>query len=168
MQICVPVNSVQSIIIVKKWKEQGALSKKPRMGDPRKITARAIDKLNTSLKKDSTTFRNELVDDMASIRVNVTRQTVTNAQQREGLRRRRARKSPLLRKKHLCARKQFATEMLKKEDKCYDKIKFCGQIMKQKMNYLATITIMWFGKNRTRPTGRRTLYQRCSMVEVSS
>ena len=41
MQICVPVNSVKSIIIVKKWKEQGAVSKKPRMGDPRKITARA-------------------------------------------------------------------------------------------------------------------------------
>ena len=57
-----------------------------------------------------------------SIGVTVTRRTVTSALRREGLCRRRARKTPLPKKKQLCARTQFATEMLNKEDNLFSKI----------------------------------------------
>jgi transposase len=119
-QFNVPVSSVQSII--KKWKQQGAVSNKPRTGAPRKITPRACSKLVRSVKKNPRTTRKELVEEMASIGVSVTRQTVTNTLQRVALRKYRARKVPLLKKKHLAARKKFATEMLNKEDNYFDKI----------------------------------------------
>ena len=61
-----------------------------------------------------------MVEEMAAIGVNVTRQTVTITLRKEGLHRHRARKTPLLKKKHLYARKQSATEMLYKEGKQFD------------------------------------------------
>ena len=62
------------------------------------------------MKIDPRTFRKKLVEEIESIGVNVTRQTVTNALRREGLRWRRTRKTHLPKKKHLlCAHKQFAT-----------------------------------------------------------
>ena len=77
------------------------------MGTRRKITPRAIAKLKRSVEKDSG--------------------TVTNALRREGLRWRRAMKTPLRKKKQLCDRKQFATEMLDKEDKYLDKISWSDE-----------------------------------------
>lgn len=119
-QFHVPISTVQSII--KKWKHQGSVSNKPRTGAPKKITPRACSKLVRIVKKNPRTTRKELVEEMSSIGVSVTRQTVTNALKNEGLRKYKARRVPLLTKKHLEARKKFATDMLKKDDRYFDKI----------------------------------------------
>lgn len=119
-QFNVPVSSVQSII--KKWKEQGSVTNKPRTGAPKKINLRACSKLVRMVKKNPRTTRKELVEEMSSIGVNVTRQTVTNTLRSEGLRKYQARRVPLLKKSHLEARKKFAADMLKKEDSYFDKI----------------------------------------------
>ena len=66
-----PCKFLQSIII--KWKEQDAVTNKPRMTAPRKIRPCTIAKLNKSLKEDPRTSERELVDEMKSIGVSVTR-----------------------------------------------------------------------------------------------
>ena len=100
---------------------------------------------------------------MSSIGVNVTRQTVTNTLRRERLRRQRARKTPLLQKNDFCYREKFAVEIYKKK-KISISTKFCGQ-MRRKMDYLTTITIIWFGENRIPPTSRTRTIRTVSMVE---
>lgn len=67
-------------------------------------------------KKDRRTYRKELVEEMTSIGVNVTRQTVTTTLRTEGLNRHRAKKTPCLENKHLYVRIQFAIEMLSKKE----------------------------------------------------
>ena len=47
-QLSVPVSPVQHMI--KKWKEQGTITNKSRMGAPRKMTPRAVVKLMRILK----------------------------------------------------------------------------------------------------------------------
>ena len=100
---------------------------------------------------------------MSSIGVNVTRQTVTNTLRRERLRRQRARKTPLLQKNDFCYREKFAVEIYKKK-KISISTKFCSQ-MRRKMDYLTTITIIWFGENRIPPTSRTRTIRTVSMVE---
>ena len=68
-QFNVPVSSVQSIL--KKWKEQGSVTKKPRAGAPKKINVCACSKLVKNVKKNLRTTRKELVEEMSSIGDNV-------------------------------------------------------------------------------------------------
>lgn len=119
-QFKIPISTIQSII--KKWKEQGSVSNKPRTGAPKKINPRACSKLVRIAKCNPRVTRKELVEEMSSIGVNVTKQTITNVMKSKGLRRCQARKVPLLKKKHLEARKKFATDMLKKEDAYFNKV----------------------------------------------
>ena len=103
MPLSVPASSVQATVKRwkevegggRRWKERGAVTNKQRM----EITLRAITKLKRSIPKHLETSRFEVT---ASIGVNVTRRTVTSPPRREGLRRRRPRKTPLLKKKLLC------------------------------------------------------------------
>lgn len=119
-QFHVPISSVQSII--KKWKKQGSVSNKPRTGAPKKITPRACSKLVRLVKKNPRVTRKELVEEISLTGVSVTRQTVANTLRNAGLRKYRARRVPLLKKKHLEARKKYATDMLKKDNAYFDKI----------------------------------------------
>ena len=69
MPLNVPVSSVQ--FIFKKWKEQGAVTNKPKMG--------------VVWKKYPKTSRKELLKELASTGVNVTQQTLINTLRRERL-----------------------------------------------------------------------------------
>ena len=74
------------------------------------------------VKKNPRTTRRELMEEISSIGVNVTRPTVTNTLGSEGLRKYQARRIHLLKKSHLETRKKFAADILKKEDSYLDKI----------------------------------------------
>ena len=67
MHLSVPVHKFCSVRN-KKWKEQGAVTNKPRMDAPWKTFPLAIAKLNKGVN-----FRNKMVEEMAFIVVNVTR-----------------------------------------------------------------------------------------------
>ena len=103
-------------------KEQSSVTIKPRTGAPKKINLRACSKLVRMVKKNPRTTRRELMEEISSIGVNVTRPTVTNTLGSEGLRNYQARRIHLLKKSHLETRKKFAADILKKEDSYLDKI----------------------------------------------
>ena len=119
MQLSVPVTSVQSII--KKRKEQAAVTTIPRMGVPKKTTPRwsliwrEVWKISRNISK-RVGWRNG---------VHISQRHTADGNQYTTKGRtpqRRAKKTPLPQMKHICDSKQFDTEMLSNEAKCFDKI----------------------------------------------
>lgn len=100
--------------IIRKWKAHGCTVNLPRSGAPKKISQRAVNTVVRIVSKNPHTTRNELVKELEAVGTKVSRHTVTNTLKEHGLRSYRARKTPLLAKRHVTARLKFANDHLQK------------------------------------------------------
>lgn len=100
--------------IVQAFKETGSVQNKIGRGRKRKISAALERKLARNVSKDPTTTAKALVNECAMSGVEVSKHTVARALHRNGLRGCRPRKTPLLQKRHLKARLQYARDNLQK------------------------------------------------------
>ncbi|CAJ0941715.1 unnamed protein product, partial [Ranitomeya imitator] len=104
-ELGLPVSTVGSII--RKWKAYGTTVSLPRPGQPLKVSSRAEARLVRRVKANPRTTRKELREDLMAVGTLVSVNTISNVLHRNGLRSRRARKVPLLSKRHVKARLQF-------------------------------------------------------------
>ena len=138
----IPVSTIGNLII--KWKTHGTTINRPRTGAPRKISTRAFRMIARKVTKDRNTTRGELQKELEGSGIVVTKPTISNALRREGFKSRTARKTPLLKKKHLRDRLKFANDHLHEPDGYWDKIIWSDETK-----------IELFGKNTTRRVWRK-------------
>ena len=110
----IPTSTVGSII--RKWKEYQTTENLPRTGAPKKISTRALNHITRIVSKKPQTTRKELVEELEAVGTSVSKHTVSNALRERGLRSSKARKVPLLSKRHIEARKIFATTFITKPE----------------------------------------------------
>uniref|UniRef100_A0A8C6VVE8 Transposase Tc1-like domain-containing protein n=1 Tax=Nothobranchius furzeri TaxID=105023 RepID=A0A8C6VVE8_NOTFU len=94
--------------IIHKWQQHGRVGNLPRSGWPTKITPRAQRQLIREVTQDPRTTSKELQASLASIKVSVHDSTVRKRLGKNGLHGRFPRHKPLLSKKNIRARLNFA------------------------------------------------------------
>ena len=140
-ELGLPVSTVGSII--RKWKAYGTTVNLPRPGQPFKVSSRAEARLVRTVKADPRTTRRELREDLMAVGTLVSINTISNVLHRNGLRSRRARKVPLLSKRHVKARLKFAHDHLKDSEADWFKVLWSDETK-----------IEVFGANHTRGVWR--------------
>ncbi|KAK3515289.1 hypothetical protein QTP70_013482 [Hemibagrus guttatus] len=98
--------------IIYKWRKHGTVENLPRSGRLTKITPRAQRQLIQEVTKDPTTTSKELQASLASVKVSVHDSTIRKRLGKNGLRGRVPRPKPLLSKKNIKARLNFARKHL--------------------------------------------------------
>uniref|UniRef100_A0A8C4S766 Transposase n=1 Tax=Erpetoichthys calabaricus TaxID=27687 RepID=A0A8C4S766_ERPCA len=98
--------------IIHKWQKHGTVVNLPRSGRPTKITPRAQRRLIREVTKDPRTTAKELQASLASIKVSVHDSTIRKRLGKNGLHGRFPRRKPLLSKKNIRARLNFAKKHL--------------------------------------------------------
>lgn len=111
-QLLVSLNSVGTII--RHWKSHNTTLPLLSSGRPRKIAGRTERLLVRKVKKTPKITLNELRRDLNESGVNVSGDTISRVLHRNDIFSRYARKTPLLTKKHVCARLTFAKEYINK------------------------------------------------------
>lgn len=119
-QLKVPRSSVQSI--VRKFKSQGTVVTSSRSGRKSKISKTAERKLLRLVKNNPTTTKKELVKELENSGTTVSPSTVKRLLHRNDMRGCRARKKPLLLKRHLQARLKFANDNFDQEQAFWTKV----------------------------------------------
>lgn len=109
----VPVSTVASII--QKYKKVGTVKNVGKRGRKPKIDEKLERRLVRDVKKNPRTTVKCLRDDLQEIGVNVADQTIRNNLHKNGLKARRPRKTPLLRKPNLKKRLHYAKNNIDKE-----------------------------------------------------
>ena len=115
-----PKTTVQGVIT--RYKARGHLHNQPRSGRKRKITGILERKIVRNVSKDPRTTAGNLQKDLREDGLTVSRSTIGRVLKRNGLINRRPRKVPLLRKRHLKARLEYANEGLGRPDGFWDKV----------------------------------------------
>ncbi|CAJ0955270.1 unnamed protein product [Ranitomeya imitator] len=119
-ELGLPVSTVGSII--RKWKAYGTTVRLSRPGQPLKVSSRAEARLVRRVKANPRTTRKELREDLMAVGTLVSVNTISNVLHRNGLRSRRARKVPLLSKRPVKARLQFAHDHLEDSETDWFKV----------------------------------------------
>ncbi|CAJ0964423.1 unnamed protein product [Ranitomeya imitator] len=127
----------------RKWKAYGTTVSLPRPGQPLKVSSRAEARLVRRVKANPRTTRKELREDLMAVGTLVSVNTISNVLHRNGLRSRRARKVPLLSKRHVKARLQFAHDHLEDSETDWFKVLWSDETK-----------IEIFGANHTRDVWR--------------
>ncbi|CAJ0968241.1 unnamed protein product [Ranitomeya imitator] len=140
-ELGLPVSTVGSII--RKWKAYGTTVSLPRPGQPLKVSSRAEARLVRRVKANPRTTRKELREDLMAVGTLVSVNTISNVLHRNGLRSRRARKVPLLSKRHVKARLQFGHDHLEDSETDWFKVRWSDETK-----------IEIFGANHTRDVWR--------------
>ncbi|CAJ0954523.1 unnamed protein product [Ranitomeya imitator] len=140
-ELGLPVSTVGSII--RKWKAYGTTVSLQRPGQPLKVSSRAEARLVRRVKANPRTTRKELREDLMAVGTLVSVNTISNVLHRNGLRSRRARKVPLLSKRHVKARLQFAHDHLEDSETDWFKVLWSDETK-----------IEIFGANHTRDVWR--------------
>lgn len=102
----IPLSTIGNII--RKWKFTFTTANVPRSGRPRKLDEGAVRWISRTVTKKPFTTRRELQKDLRDAGQNVSRMTITRALNSKGLYSRSPRKVPLLKKKHVKDRLNFA------------------------------------------------------------
>lgn len=100
--------------IIRKWKTHHTTLNLTRAGAPKKISNRALNRITRTVSDNPHVTRKDLVNDLETVGINVTKRTVTNALRERGLQSYAARKTPLLTKRNIKARLEFANNFLSK------------------------------------------------------
>ena len=100
--------------IIRKWKTHHTTLNLTRAGAPKKISNRALNRLTRIVSGNPHVTRKDLVNDLETVGINVTKRKVTNALRERGLQSYVARKTPLLTKRNIKARLVFANNFLSK------------------------------------------------------
>jgi transposase len=111
-QLMVPLNSVGTII--RHWKSHNSTLPLNRSGRPRKITKRASRFLTRRVSISPKVTLNELQLELEGSGVKVSKDTISRSLRRNDIFSRSPRKTPLLTRKHVCARLNFANELVNK------------------------------------------------------
>ena len=111
-QLSVPISSVGTII--RHWKTLNSTHPLMSSGRPRKISERAQRLLIRKVKEAPKITLNELQTDLKHSGVNVSSYTISRALHRNDIFFRSSMKTPLLTKKHVCDRLNFANESVSK------------------------------------------------------
>lgn len=101
--------------IIQRYKDSHTLQNKPGRGRKRKISERLERQLVRNMSRDPRLTVKTLVNDLATRGIIVSRKTISRALHRNGLRGCRPRKAPLLKKRHLQARLQYARDNLDRD-----------------------------------------------------
>uniref|UniRef100_A0A803KF20 Transposase Tc1-like domain-containing protein n=1 Tax=Xenopus tropicalis TaxID=8364 RepID=A0A803KF20_XENTR len=142
--------------IIHKWQKHGTVVNVPRSGRPTKITPRAQRQLIREATKDPRTTSKELQASLASIKVSVHDSTIRKRLGKNGLHGRFPRRKPLLSKKNIKARLNFAKKHL---NDCQDFGKIpCGPT-RQKLNFLEGACPVTSGVKVTQHFRKRTSCQ---------
>ncbi|KAF2358099.1 Transposase Tc1-like [Trinorchestia longiramus] len=117
---------------------------KPRTGCSRKINDRAARKLVRTVVQRPQTIREELKDDVEASGIEASKQTISRALRREGLRSRTPHRAPLLRKRLVKARLKCANDHFNKPEA------FLNSVL-----WLEETNIELFGRNSTNHVWRQ-------------
>lgn len=101
--------------IIQRYKDSHTLQNKPGRGRKRKISERLERQLVRNMSRDPRLTVKTLVNDLATRGIIVSQKTISRALHRNGLRGCRPRKAPLLKKRHLQARLQYARDNLDRD-----------------------------------------------------
>ncbi len=96
--------------IIRKWKKHKITVSLPRTGAPCKISPRGVSMIMRTVRNQSRTTREDLVNDLKAAGTIVTEKTIGNTLHRERLKSCSAHKFPLLKKAHVQARLKFAND----------------------------------------------------------
>ena len=116
----VPKSTVSSVI--RKWKEYGTLQTLPRTGCPTKLSNWERRTLVRKMTKNPMTTLTELQSSLAEMGEPTGRPTVSAALHKSRVYGRVARRKPLLRKRHMTARVEFAKRHVKASESMRQKI----------------------------------------------
>ncbi len=97
-------------VIILKWKKHKITVNLHRSGAPCKISPRGVSMIMRTVRNQSRTTREDLVNDLKASGIIVTKNTIGNTLRREGLKSCSARKVPLLKKAHVQAHLKFAND----------------------------------------------------------
>ena len=71
--------------IIRKWNKHKVTTNLPWSGAPRKISPRGISMMMRKVRDQPSTTQEELLNDLKAVRTTVTKRTISNTLQREGL-----------------------------------------------------------------------------------
>lgn len=108
--------------IIAKYKETKSVKNKPGRGRKRKISKTLERKIIRDVNKNPRTSAKTIVAELASSGLDVSRKTVVRALHRGGLKGHRPRKTPLLSRRHVKARLNFARDNLKHEGHFWESV----------------------------------------------
>ena len=116
----IPVSTVG--FIVKKWKELRTTDNLPRSGAPRKISERSRRQMMRKVRNNPFVTKKELQTDLSLNGTHVCKRTISKELRRQNIKSRSPRKTPLLTKRHLKLRLEFAKTYLNKNDDFFKQI----------------------------------------------
>ncbi len=119
-QLQVPRATVQTII--RKYKVHGTVVSLPRSGRKRKLSHAAERRLVRMVKSQPRITKKQVCKDLEADGTQVSVSTVKRVLHRHGLRGCRARKKPLLQKRHLKTRLKFAADHMDKDKTFWRKV----------------------------------------------
>ena len=132
--------------IIRKWKKHKVTANLTRFGAPRKISPRGISMMMRKVRDQPTTTQDELVNDLKAVGTTVTKRTISNTLQREGLKSCCVCKVPLLKKAHVKAHLRFAKEHLDDPEEAWEKVMWSDET-KIELFGINSIRCVWRKRN---------------------
>ena len=148
-----PFTTITSFIA--RFKRLNTVENKKKTGAPGKVSPRLSRKLGRLINQNSMVTREELPENLGSSGCSVTKRTRSNEMQRNCLKSRRPKKTPLLLKRHRGARLKFLRQHKEKEDSF--RKEYYGQ-MKPKLSCLIIFIEIMCGGKMVKPTHQRIWY----------